>query len=150
MVNSQSSLYEKDFYLWLETTVNSLKARQFQEIDLNNLIAELESMGRREKRELYNRLLILIEHLLKLQYWIEEKAYNARGWKNTVIEQRKQIEILLRTSPSLKQVLPEILPTIYEDARDIFLRKSELSETLIPVECPFTLKNTLNPDYFPE
>lgn len=67
-----------------------------------------------------------------------------------MIEQRKQIEILLRTSPSLKQLLPEILLTSYEDARDIFLRKSELSETLIAGECPFTLKTTLNPDYFPE
>lgn len=145
----QSSLYEKDFYLWIEQTVTSLQKKQFQDLDLDNLIAELESMGKREKRELISRLFILIEHLLKLQYWETEKEDNARGWKNTVIEQRKQIEILLRESPSLKQFLPELLPTTYQDAREVFLRKSELSETTVPVESPFTLTTILDPNYFP-
>ena len=145
----QSSLYEKDFYLWIEQTVTSLQKKQFQDLDLDNLIAELESMGKREKRELISRLFILIEHLLKLQYWETEKEDNARGWKNTVIEQRKQIEILFRESPSLKQFLPELLPITYQDAREVFLRKSELSETTVPVESPFTLKTILDPNYFP-
>jgi len=145
----QSSLYEKDFYLWIEHTVTSLKKKQFKNLDLDNLIVELESMGKREKRELISRLLVLIEHLLKLQYWETEKGDNARGWKNTVIEQRKQIEIVLRESPSLKNLLPELLPTTYQDAREVFLRKAELSETTVPVESPFTLRTLLDPDYFP-
>ncbi|PNW51309.1 UNVERIFIED_CONTAM: hypothetical protein BEN50_10770 [Euhalothece sp. KZN 001] len=145
----QSSLYEKDFYLWIEQIVTSLQKKQFQDLDLDNLITELESMGKREKRELISRLFILIEHLLKLQYWETEKEDNARGWKNTVIEQRKQIEILFRESPSLKQFLPELLSTTYQDAREVFLRKSELSETTVPVESPFTLKTILDPNYFP-
>lgn len=148
MVKTQSSLYEKDFYLWITSTIQSLKEEQFHELDLTNLIIELESMGKREKRELYSLLLVLIEHLLKLYYWKAEKADNYRGWKNTVIEQRKQVEILLRESPSLKSLLPESLPPLYQDAREIFLRKSELPATLIPMEVPFTLKTILDPDYF--
>lgn len=149
MVKTQSSLYEKDFYLWITSTIQSLKEEQFHELDLTNLIIELESMGKREKRELYSLLLVLIEHLLKLYYWEAQKADNYRGWKNTVIEQRKQIEILLRESPSLKSLLPESLPTLYQDAREIFLRKSELSAIIVPVESPFTLKAILDPNYFP-
>lgn len=149
MVKTQSSLYEKDFYLWITSTIQSLKEEQFHELDLSNLIIELESMGKREKRELYSLLLVLIEHLLKLYYWEAQKADNYRGWKNTVIEQRKQIEILLRESPSLKSLLPESLPTLYQDAREIFLRKSELSAIIVPVESPFTLKAILDPNYFP-
>ena len=44
------TLYEQDYYLWLKTTINQLCAGQFIGIDLENLIAELESLGRREKR----------------------------------------------------------------------------------------------------
>ena len=149
MVKTQSSLYEKDFYLWITSTIQSLKEEQFHELDLSNLIIELEGMGKREKRELYSCLLVLIEHLLKLYYWETEKADNYRGWKNTVIEQRKQIEILLRESPSFKSLLPESLPTLYQDAREIFLRKSELSAIIVPVESPFTLKTILDADYLP-
>ncbi len=149
MVKTQSSLYEKDFYLWITSTIKSLEREQFHELDLTHLIIELESMGKREKRELYSRLLVLIENLLKLQYWEAEKADNYRGWKNTVIEQRKQIEILFRESPSLKSLLPESLPTLYQDAREVFLRKSDLPATIVPIESPFTLKTILDPDYFP-
>ena len=146
---TQSSLYEKDFYLWIEQTVTSLKKKQFKDLDLDNLIAELESMGKGEKRELISRLLVLIEHLLKLEYWETEKEDNAREWKNTVIEQRKQIEILLRESPSLKSLLPELLLTTYQDAREVFLRKSESPPTTVPVESPLTLTTILDPNYFP-
>lgn len=79
MVKGQTSLYEKDFYLWLEKTIESLQSGEFEQIDLNYLIAELESMGRSEKRELCSRLLVLLEHLLKLQYWEMERANSARG-----------------------------------------------------------------------
>ena len=49
---NNSSLYNQDFYLWLEATANQLKEGRFNEIDLNNLIEEIESMGRGEKQAL--------------------------------------------------------------------------------------------------
>lgn len=49
-LNSSDNLYEKDFCLWIDATVKKLKNQQFQNIDLPNLIEEIESMGKREKR----------------------------------------------------------------------------------------------------
>ena len=40
------SLYDQDYYLWLRTTINQLRAGQFSSVDLDNLLEELESMGR--------------------------------------------------------------------------------------------------------
>jgi len=39
-------LYEQDYLLWLEENVRLLSDRQLQEIDYDNLIEELESLGR--------------------------------------------------------------------------------------------------------
>ncbi|MFM6139200.1 MAG: DUF29 family protein, partial [Sphaerospermopsis kisseleviana] len=42
---ASSNLYNEDFYLWIETTAKQLKNGNFAEIDLENLIEEIESMG---------------------------------------------------------------------------------------------------------
>ncbi|MFN5967464.1 MAG: DUF29 domain-containing protein, partial [Pseudanabaena sp.] len=63
-----TSLYEADFLLWTEATVAKLKARDFDHIDLENLIEEIESLGRSEKKEVRNRLKTLLEHLIKRIY----------------------------------------------------------------------------------
>jgi hypothetical protein len=60
---STHQLYDRDFYLWLEKTAGQLREGQFAEIDLENLIEQIESMGKREKRELESRLEVIIEHL---------------------------------------------------------------------------------------
>lgn len=61
-------LYDQDFALWIETTVNQLKSKNFTELDLENLINEVESLGRQDKRELENRLITLFEHAIKRRY----------------------------------------------------------------------------------
>lgn len=146
-IKTLSTLYEQDFYLWLNTTAKLLKERCFDELDLENLVEEIESMGRSEKRELKSRLIILLEHLLKLKYWESEKVYNARGWRNTIIEQRSQLKLILEDSSSLKQDIPILFSDCYHNARELFLQKSNLLEKTIPVESPFTVENVLDPKY---
>ncbi len=142
-------LYEQDFYLWLETTARLLREHKFEEIDLDNLIEEIESMGRSERRELKNRLRRILGHLLKLKYWTEEKERNQRGWRNTIIEQRSQLSELLKDSPSLKSVLVDFFSECYIEERLNTALKTNLLLEEFPVEPPFTLEETLNPTYFP-
>jgi len=99
------SLYERDFLLWTTDTVAKLKARDFDQLDLENLIEEIESLGRSEKKELKSRLLILMEHLLKRLYVNSPNDY--RGWELTIDEQRRQIELEMEDSPSLKPIWDE-------------------------------------------
>ena len=150
---SQSSptqtLYEQDFSLWIETTAKLLKERRFESVDVENLIEEIESMGRSERRELESRLTTIVEHLLKLIYWTAEKEYNARGWRITVIEQRRQLQRLLKDSPSLKVLLGEIYSDCYQIARKDTLQKYQLSDEMFPTDPPFTVEETLDSDYLP-
>lgn len=143
-------LYQQDFYLWIQTTTQLLKECRWENIDWENLIEEIESMGRSEKKELKNRLIVTIEHLLKLMYWQAEKAYNIRGWRNIIVEQRRQILLSIEDSPSLKSLLKESFLNCYHIAREDTLRKYQLSSDIFPLEPPFTLEETLDPNYLPD
>jgi hypothetical protein len=145
--NTTKTLYEQDFCLWIETTVKQLKEKQIDELDWEHLIEEIESLGKSDRRELRNRLTILLEHLLKLAYWEQERATCSRGWKDTIREQRRQINLLLKDSPSLKPFLLEIFAECYSDAREDSISKTGLSPNTFPTESPFTPEETLNPDY---
>ncbi len=108
------SLYETDFYLWCAETIRKLKARDFAQIDIENLIEEIAALAGRERRELQSRLEVLLEHLLKRKY--VDSRYDFRGWELTLQEQLRQIKMLLRQSPSLKRFLCEVLPECYQFA----------------------------------
>jgi uncharacterized damage-inducible protein DinB len=68
MKNKLSQLYETDFNLWLEQTVNHLKKGNLEFLDLDKLIEEISDMGRNNRREVFVRLKVLLMHLLKWQY----------------------------------------------------------------------------------
>ena len=100
-----ASLYERDFLLWTIDTATKLKTHDFAQLDLENLIEEIESLGRSQKKELKSRLLVLLEHLLKRLY--VNSPDNYRGWETTINEQRRQLELEIEDSPSLKTIWDE-------------------------------------------
>lgn len=110
-------LYETDFVAWCERTVAQLKAKDIDNLDFDNLIEEIESLGKSERRELRNRLIVLIAHILKRMYVNSPENFN--GWEVTIVEQRKQLKGLLKDSPSLKPYFTQIFTEVYADALDI-------------------------------
>ena len=99
------------------------------------MIEEIESLDRKERAELRNRLKVLFEHLLKLNYWSQEKEWNQRGWNLTIEEQKLQIKRLIADSPSLKSHLAVLRQEAYEDALKITKLKTELHN--LPESLPF-------------
>ena len=142
------SLYEQDFVLWSEDTAAKLKARDFDQLDLANLIEEVETLGRSERRELLNRLTRLLEHLLKRLYVPSEWDYN--GWELTIRNQRTGLRNLLRDSPSLKSVWNVNLNYAWEDA----LRNTskEYRKIQFPDQWPYdrSIEFLLNEDFWEE
>jgi hypothetical protein len=126
-------LYEQDFIAWCEATVTQLKAGQLDHLDIENLIEEIESLGKRDRRELKNRLMVLLAHLLKRLYVNTPENFN--GWELTIAEQRKQIQTLLKDSPSLKPYLAEIMSEVYLDSLDLV--SIEYKQVIFPKTCPF-------------
>ncbi|MEB3147502.1 MAG: DUF29 domain-containing protein, partial [Sphaerospermopsis sp.] len=79
--NKQANLYQTDFYAWSQEQANLLRHQQWHELDWSNLIEEIESLGRKERQELRNRLSILIAHLLKWEY---QPTKRSRSWLATI------------------------------------------------------------------
>lgn len=111
---ARKSLYESDYILWVQETIAKLSARDFDHVDFENLIEEIEDLGRSYRDELESRLDVLLAHILKRLYVPLADDYN--GWERTIREQRKQIKRRLAKSPSLKNYLTEIFDEIWRDA----------------------------------
>jgi flagellar biosynthesis component FlhA len=139
-------IYEQDFNQWLKITANLLQEKNFKEIDLDNLIIELESMGKNNKRELISRLIILIMHLLKWKYQPQKQS---KSWLTTINEQRLQLELILEQNPSLKREIEQIITQRYEKARKMASQETGLDLQLFPSENPFNLTEILAEDFFP-
>jgi Domain of unknown function DUF29. len=141
-----TSLYDQDFYLWLQTTINILKEGKFAEVDLENILEELESMGRSEKNALTSNLRVLLMHLLKYKYQSEKRT---NSWLYTIREHRKRLRETFKTSPSLYRFFEDIFNESYQDARELAADETGLSINLFPPESPFTVEEVLNPDFLP-
>jgi hypothetical protein len=73
--------YETDFYGWTQQQAHLLKTGCLSSLDVANLIEEIETMGRSEKRELDSRLMVLLVHLLKWKYQPKRRG---RSWELTI------------------------------------------------------------------
>lgn len=129
----QSQLYERDFYLWVTDTVAKLEAREFDKLDLENLIEEIDALGRRDRRELKSRLRVLLSHLLKRCYVPSPEDF--RGWELTIREQRTELQDLLEQSPSLKQYLLDEFDPVWESALSHV--REDYPSIQFPDSCPF-------------
>ncbi len=58
-----SDLYEQDIHAWTQQTAELLRQHRFQELDIEHLVEELETMSRRDRQQLVSRLKILLGHL---------------------------------------------------------------------------------------
>jgi Domain of unknown function DUF29 len=143
----RSHLYETDFYAWTQEQVMQLKAQQWEQLDTVNLIEEIESLGRKERQELRNRLGLLLGHLLKWQFQPDKRS---NSWLGTIREQRVQIKLLLQDSPSLKPYLNEVFLDAYELGLALAIRETQLGEQVFPEECIYTLEQVMNPEFIPE
>jgi len=138
--------YDKDFYAWLIENAQLLREHKFAELDSENVAEELESMGKREKRELVNRLTILLAHLLK---WTFQSAKRSNSWKNTLLTQRIDIVEWLEDSPSLTYELEKKIAIAYEKAKLQAENETGITKENFPEMCPFTLEKILDRDFFP-
>ncbi|MBE9237295.1 DUF29 domain-containing protein [Anabaena aphanizomenioides LEGE 00250] len=138
---TKTNLYEQDFYLWIETTAQQLRKGDFTEVDLGNLIEEIESMGRSEKRELKSRLIVLLMHLLKWHYQPEKRS---ASWQSTITEQRICLEELLEDSPSLQPLFTELFADCYNKARLKASQETGIKLNFFPQESPFSLDEVMN------
>ena len=144
--NKLKNLYEVDENLWLEETIKILKENRLNDLDLENLIDELESLSKKDKNRVSSFLEQIIRHLLLLQYWTIEQEINKNHWRAEIQSFRTQLRKYLTTN--LRNYLANELNIIYEDAWEYVQEKTGLSIDF-PEQCPYTLEQLLDKKWLP-
>jgi hypothetical protein len=151
IAQTSESLYEADYYAWIEEQVRALRMGHLENLDGENVAEELEDLGKSVRRELQSRLELILSHLLKFKYQPEKRS---PSWENTLLEQRDRVSDLLMKNPSLRSSLDEDLIDAYRYARgavgnDMGLVPREWRRRF-PSECPWSMIEILNASYLPK
>ncbi|MBZ8181269.1 DUF29 domain-containing protein [Oscillatoria salina] len=139
-------LYEIDYLKWIETTLEKLRNQDYSAIDWDNLIDEIEDMGKRERRSLKSNLIVVLTHFLKWQYQPELRS---SSWKGSIVEHRRRIRESLQDSPSLKAYLETVFSQCYADAIAQATAETELPKETFPEVSPYTLMQVFDANFLP-
>lgn len=140
-------LHDTDFYAWTKETANLLKNGKISEVDVMNIAEEIEDMGNSDKRGVVSQLSRLLSHLLKWKY---QPVLRGNSWKNTIKAARVEIFDFFDDSPSLKNEVILKLGVAYEKALYVASNETGIDEKTFPKECPFTLEQCLDKEFFPD
>jgi hypothetical protein len=143
-----SDLYEHDFFQWTQTTAALIRQGTWHEVDPESIAEEIESLGKRDRRELESRLEVLTMHWLKWRYQPEGRE-ESRRWYDTILAQRGQIRRLLNDSPSLRPWVATLLEQRYARARRRAMGDTQLPESMFSQTCPWTMAQLLDDDFWP-
>ena len=145
--SSTTSLYDRDYALWLETTIEQLRQQNFDQVDWGNVLDEFEAMSKRDRRSIKSNLVILLLHLLKWQFQPEMRS---SSWTGNIIEHRQRLRDLLDDSPSLRNYVAEVTALAYSDAIVRAANETKLDVSIFPADCPYSILNVLDPDFLPK
>jgi hypothetical protein len=141
------SLYERDFYLWVEEQARLLRQGTLERIDVVNLAEEIEDLGIGAKKAVKSNLVVVLLHLLKHQF---QPRRRSRSWRASIVEHRQRLRDDLRTSPSLRGYARDVLEEAYGDARERALAETGLPGQSFPPASPYTLEQVLDPEFLPD
>ena len=147
--------YEADFYGWTQEQAAKLRKlmadRVNLDLDVENILEEIDSLGRSNYHQLVSRFEEIAIHLLKLHYSTHLDCENL--WKSSVRGQRIRIARLLRESPSLKPRLSDAMEAGYEDALRHFSAEKLIELCMpeyLPAISPFSVETCMQDEWWPE
>ena len=145
--NSLRNLYNLDYLAWYETTLEQVKNYQLNDLDLESLSEVLENLVRDTKQSGESYLKQMIIYLLLIEYWKSE-SINHRHWATEIDNFRGELEIDLTTN--LRKHLSNKKDLIYQKAIKNVNLKTGLNKKTFPDQCPYTLEQLLDNDWFPD
>jgi len=149
-------LYEQDFQIWIDSTIQHLRNGQFESLDIEHLIEELNSLGKSEQNALKTNLMILLAHLLKVKVQFDAPDTMKMSWYNSIIEHRQRVLSSLEDTPSLKSFLVAAIEKAYPQACKLAIKESKFAalgvripdDSEYPNVCPFSLEQILDDNFY--
>jgi len=134
-----ATLYQIDETAWLDATAELVRDGRFDQLDPLTLAEYLTDMARRDRREVYSRLVVLLARLLK---WDHQPDRRPGSWRGTILEQQRELRQLLE-SGTLHAHAVGVLTDAYADARLQAAAETGFARGEFPVACRWDLEGTL-------
>jgi hypothetical protein len=145
--------YDDDFYAWTKYQAKVLRDMRVEDnrFDRDNVVEEMESLGKEQRDAVRSQVRRILEHFLKLAY--SPATQPRHGWQRSIIEARAQLGDKL--SPTLRRGLQTRLPQLYDQARELAeLSLREFGEDAaanhLPAACPYKLAQIIERGWYPE
>ncbi|MFO1153495.1 MAG: DUF29 domain-containing protein [Rhodospirillales bacterium] len=138
--------YEADYYAWTVEQVTLLRQGRLNDADIAHIAEELEDLGKAEKRELRNRLAVLLAHLLK---WQAQPGGRGASWQATIREQRLRLADHLADDPSLRPTVSDVVAQVWPRAVVVAMGQTKLAEELFPTSCPWSAEQVIDAAFWP-
>jgi hypothetical protein len=139
--------YEADYYAWTVEQATLLRQGRLNDADIAHIAEELEDLGKGEKRELRNRLAVLLAHLLK---WQVQPGGRGASWQATIREQRLRLADHLADNPSLRPTVADVVARVWPRAVVVAMRQTKLAEELFPTSCPWSAEQVIDDAFWPD
>lgn len=155
MTTELEALYDQDFYAWICGQAKALRTLEAERwngpLDLARLAEEVEDLAKAERNAVISQTKRLIEHLLKLTHSRQDRP--RRQWIISVDDARSALEQHL--TPTLRRDLEASLAELYRrerkrTARKLTLFKEPDAAAALPEDCPFTVEQLLDEDWWPD
>jgi hypothetical protein len=134
-----ATLYEVDETAWLESAADLVRQGRFDEIDRQTLAEYLTDLVKRDRREVFSRLVVLLSHLLRWKYQPDQRS---GSWRGTILQQQRELRQLLE-SGTLRNHALAVLADAYADAREQAAAETESARTAFPQACEWDLDSAL-------
>ena len=143
--------YETDYTAWAESTVALLRQRRFEEIDLEALIEEVDGLAKSDPKAIRSQLRRLLLHLLKWKYSSTlDRERAGRGWSESIVNARNEIDDIIGYSPSLRTYPSEVLDAAYQKARKQAAVALAIELGNLPEACPWSIEKIFEEGWLPE
>ncbi|MBE7210702.1 MAG: DUF29 domain-containing protein [Gluconacetobacter diazotrophicus] len=141
--------YDRDVIARADEQAALIRARRFDELDLDHLADEIEDVNKSERRELASRMAVLIMHRLEWQMQPDRRGPTR---ETTFGEQGRRLRRALERTPSLRTMPtdPEWIEDIWTDGVAGAMRETGLDRIAFPVECPWPLRDMIRDGWKPD
>lgn len=140
MLNNIDTEYDS----WLLKQAQLLRDRDFEHLDVDNLVEELESLVRGEKSSVEQFAYLIMLHLLLVDYWHEQSEWTRNHWEAEITGFRLQLNNKLTTN--LRNHLLERLDFLYAKAYQAAVKKtkSSIKGDRFPQQRQYSLEDIIN------
>ena len=142
-----SGNYDRDRVAWTVEQGKLLRERRLDQVDRNNVAAEIERLGAGDLNVLRERVRILLTALLRWAYQVDLRS---TALASTIVSQRHGIEQILSDSAGLRSHAEELVIDVYPEAKRLAVMESGLFEDSFPAGLPFLTKEVFDIEYLPD